>query len=56
MQVRNKYREIAAFLYEGIRAGKYAEGRFPSENMLARRFGVTRPTVRLALKIGRAHV
>lgn len=50
MQVRNKYREIAAFLYEGIRAGKYAEGRFPSENMLARRFGVTRPTVRLALK------
>lgn len=45
-----KYRQIADFLRRGILDGTYAAGQpLPSEEVLARQFGVTRPTVRQGL-------
>ena len=45
----NKYMEIESALRSEFVAGKYADGRFPSEHMLEKRFGVARGTVRQAL-------
>ena len=52
MKVANaKYLTIAGELRREILAGKYASGqRFPSEEMLVRRFRVSRPTVERALR------
>ena len=52
MKVANaKYLTIAEELRREILAGKYASGqRFPSEEMLVRRFRVSRPTVERALR------
>jgi len=44
-----KYMEIEAALRSEFSSGKYAGGRFPSEHMLVKRFGVARGTVRQAL-------
>ncbi|MFD9651098.1 GntR family transcriptional regulator [Streptomyces mirabilis] len=45
-----KYRQIAAYLREGILNGTYPAGQpLPSEESLAKQFGVTRPTVRQGL-------
>ena len=41
----NKYDSILSLLTDEIRAGKYAECRFPSENGAARRFGCGRKTI-----------
>jgi len=44
------YRQIAAYLQEGIEAGLYEpSGRLPSEAQLGEQFSVSRVTVRLAL-------
>lgn len=46
-----KYHEIAGVLRQQIEAGGYGPGdRAPSENALARRFGVSRPTAGRALR------
>jgi DNA-binding LacI/PurR family transcriptional regulator len=46
-----KHREISERLKQQINAGKYRDGkRLPSEMELARRFGVSRPTVARALR------
>ncbi len=46
-----EHRKISAALRQQIAAGKYAEGqRLPSEVELARRFGVSRPTVARAMR------
>lgn len=45
-----KHSQIARTLIGEIRGGKYADTAFPSENALARRFGVSRSTVRQALQ------
>jgi DNA-binding LacI/PurR family transcriptional regulator len=46
-----KHREISEALRQQIAAGKYKDGkRLPSEMELARRFGVSRPTVARALR------
>ncbi|MET9895367.1 GntR family transcriptional regulator [Streptomyces sp. NPDC006465] len=45
-----KYRQIADYLREGILNGTYPAGQpLPSEETLAKQFGVTRPTVRQGL-------
>ncbi|MFJ6505474.1 GntR family transcriptional regulator [Streptomyces sp. NPDC091879] len=45
-----KYRQIAEYLREGILNGTYPAGQpLPSEETLAKQFGVTRPTVRQGL-------
>ncbi|MFE2968608.1 GntR family transcriptional regulator [Streptomyces sp. NPDC059340] len=45
-----KYRQIADYLREGILNGTYPAGQpLPSEESLAKQFGVTRPTVRQGL-------
>ncbi|MFE4754472.1 GntR family transcriptional regulator [Streptomyces mirabilis] len=45
-----KYRQIADYLREGILDGTYPAGQpLPSEESLAKQFGVTRPTVRQGL-------
>ncbi|MGD1224988.1 GntR family transcriptional regulator [Streptomyces krungchingensis] len=45
-----KYRQIAEYLREGILNGTYPAGQpLPSEESLAKQFGVTRPTVRQGL-------
>lgn len=50
-----KYREIAEFLRERILDGTYLAGQaLPGEEVLAREFGVTRPTVRQGLSELRA--
>ena len=46
-----KYLQIAKMLQRDILAGKYEhEERFPSEEALVRRFGVSRPTIERALR------
>ena len=46
-----KYVQIAKTLQHDILAGKYERhSRFPSEEMLARRFGASRPTIERALR------
>lgn len=46
-QKQPKYREIADYLRAGIMDGTYPSGQpLPSEETLAKQFGVTRPTVR----------
>ena len=46
-----KYIQIAKTLQRDILAGKYESyNRFPSEEMLARRFGASRPTIERALR------
>ncbi|RLL68901.1 GntR family transcriptional regulator [Streptomyces sp. Z26] len=46
-QKKPKYREIADYLRAGIMDGTYPSGQpLPSEESLAKQFGVTRPTVR----------
>ncbi|MEU2688539.1 GntR family transcriptional regulator [Streptomyces hygroscopicus] len=46
-QPKAKYRQIADHLREGILGGTYPAGQpLPSEEALAKQFGVTRPTVR----------
>ncbi|MEU4891540.1 GntR family transcriptional regulator [Streptomyces sp. NPDC044780] len=46
-QPKAKYRQIADHLREGILDGTYPAGQpLPSEEVLAKQFGVTRPTVR----------
>lgn len=50
-----KYREIAAHLRDRIMDGTYVAGQaLPSEEVLAKEFGVTRPTVRQGLSELRA--
>src|SRR3954465_2025101 len=45
-----KYRQIADYLREGILNGTFPAGQpLPSEEALAKQFGVTRPTVRQGL-------
>ena len=48
----NKYRVVVEALKSEILSGKYAssERPFPSERMLVKRFGVSRPTISLALQ------
>ncbi len=59
MPARNttpKYRQIADHLREGILNGDYPTGQpLPSEESLAKQFGVTRPTVRQAVAELRAN-
>lgn len=45
----NKYMEIENALRREFSSGKFISGRFPSEHMLMKRFGVARGTVRQAL-------
>jgi LacI family transcriptional regulator len=45
-----KHREISRQLLEEIGAGKYADGRLPTEMQLVTRFSVSRPTVARALR------
>ena len=45
-----KYRKVYAAMRHDILAGRYnADGKFPSEGMLVRRFGVSRITIRQAM-------
>ena len=47
----SKRETISAALREDLKAGRYAKGRaFPSERALAKRFGVSRPTISLVLR------
>ena len=46
---QRKYDEIYKLLLADIEKGKYANGKFPSENQLVRRFGVARMTVNRAV-------
>lgn len=49
---RSKYRPIADALRDAIQRGEYAPGdRIPGENALMAKYGVTRPTARLALDV-----
>lgn len=51
MEQTAKYIQIAKTLQRDILAGKYeSHSRFPSEEMLARRFGASRPTIERALR------
>ena len=43
--METKYQSVLNSLLDDIRAGKYREAAFPSENMSARRFAVGRKTV-----------
>lgn len=45
LSVETKYQSVLSSLLNDIRAGKYRETAFPSENMSARRFSVGRKTV-----------
>ena len=44
-----KHRQVFDSLQREIAAGKYRDGRMPSEMQLVRRFGLSRPTVARAL-------
>ena len=51
MKPQAKYRQMAETLVAEIRGGKYASTNLPSENQLARRFGVGRQTVQKAFGV-----
>jgi GntR family transcriptional regulator len=50
------YRQIAADVHAGIRAGEFPPGAaIPSYRQLSRSYGVSLSTVRLAVRLLRAH-